>query len=269
MNLFVATAITALTLLTSTQLYKLIHLHTRLSTLLTHSSLSGDNARAYITHLRDPKSNAPTEHTSTSLPDEIAVSPEKFRIVQDNAFIRVPASELPRHLSVEGMLAVYLRYTMTLFSTLPQAYLIRFMTPRGLRYTFGKEYIQKLEFKEGNVVNGAFSVISNAAVDEGGRRGWRIVLGMKTGDVEGRLVVSMVSPQRSDGELEGKGKTDEQIVEFVTETWMWVSRDSKTVMPLERRVARWWHEVTSWWLIEQGTKHLRELRRREDEEKEK
>jgi hypothetical protein len=70
---------------------------------------------------------------------------------------------------------------------------------------------------------------------------------MKQGGIEGRLVVG----------IEPKG---EDMI-FYSETVMWKGKDDKTVMPLERAVPKWLHELASWWLLDLGTNYLVGLRK--------
>lgn len=45
------------------------------------------------------------------------------------------------------------------------------------------------------------------------------------------------------------------------ETVMWKKvEDKKLVLPLERKLARGMHEVTSWWLLDSGVRYLMGLK---------
>ena len=129
--------------------------------------------------------------------------------------------------------------------------------------------IESLEFEDGEVVNGLYRVLSNEAldgrtaehstdgdtgpgIDSDAGSGWRIVMSMKQGVAEGRMVFAVV--RKRDG-----GRGSQPVISFSTDTYMWLPHNSRAVMPLERRLPRWGHELTSWWLLEKGTAHLRQL----------
>ena len=77
----------------------------------------------------------------------------------------------------------------------------------------------------------------------------RVELELKPlGPVQGRLVIA----------VEERG--GERI--FSNETLTWKGRNDTAVMPLERGVGRWLHELASWWLLDSGTKYLIDLRQR-------
>ena len=129
---------------------------------------------------------------------------------------------------------------MALFSTTPQAYILWMVTPTEDRYSFGRTYLENLPFQIGNLVNGSYQVIS--------RDDSVCAMAMKAGEMQGRLICSIV-----DGD-----KGTEKM--FRTETYMWVKKESKAVLPLERAIATYAHEVTSWWLLVKGTEMLQRLK---------
>jgi len=129
---------------------------------------------------------------------------------------------------------------MSKFSRLPQAYLLKTIADPEERKTFEVDYITTLEFKEGDLVHGFYRVIARS---EG-----KVEFALKPlGVVKGsRLVIAI--ERRAD--------------EFVcsSETVMWKDAGEKGLMPLERRLAKWMHEIASWGLLRSGTKYLMSLK---------
>ena len=151
-------------------------------------------------------------------------------MIHDTASKHVPKNHLPA-LDTNELLTTYLRYTMTCFSYLPQAWILRLVSDRA---TFNKFYIQNLDFEDGNVVCGLYRVVL--------RTDKKVELLMQQGTVQGRLVIG----------IEDEGNE----MKFYSETLMWKGKDDKTVMPLERAVPKWLHELASWWLLDSGTAYL-------------
>jgi hypothetical protein len=177
--------------------------------------------------------------TATEISNVDSISPtvteEKCFMIHDIASKAVRKELLPA-LDANTLLTTYISNTMTRFSSFPQAWVLRLISDRA---TFKKTYIEKLEFKDGDVVCGVYRVVL--------RTEEKVELLMKQGSVEGRLVVGI--------EPEG-----EDLV-FYSETVMWKGKGDKTVMPLERAVPKWLHELASWWLLDLGTNYLIGLRK--------
>ena len=172
-----------------------------------------------------------------SLPAELA-DPSQFHIVNDVASKSVPTSQL-RSTDPDLLLTKYLQRSMSCFSRFPQALLLRlvFKTAEA-KETFKASYIQKLNFAPGDTVCGGYRVVV--------RTGNRVEFEMLTPEgfppINGRLLTS----------IQQKG---EQTV-FVTETLQWRRREDKGILPLERKLMRWLHELAGWWLLETGTNWL-------------
>ncbi|CRG84588.1 hypothetical protein PISL3812_01852 [Talaromyces islandicus] len=141
----------------------------------------------------------------------------------------------------EKLLTAYLRHNMFMFSRyLPQSYLIWLMITPNKRSTFGAAHIQNLRFCEGDVVCGMYKVLL--------RRAGKVEFGIDVPDtnIEGRLVVGIC---RTEEEKEG--------VQVYSETVMWRPVDRPgLVMPLERALPRFMHELAAWWLLDSGVKYL-------------
>ncbi|KAH6716023.1 hypothetical protein BKA61DRAFT_602364 [Leptodontidium sp. MPI-SDFR-AT-0119] len=175
--------------------------------------------------------------TISSIPEE-AFSSDHV-VVHDWAQRSIPASKVP-DLSLDELIVLYLKHTMSQFSRLPQAYLLKTMADPEDRKTFEADYISTLDFKEGDLVHGIYRVIA--------RSDGKVEFALKPlGVVKGsRLVVA----------IERKG--DELVCS--SETAMWKYAGEKGLMPLERRLMKWMHEIASWGLLRSGTKYLMGLK---------
>ena len=153
---------------------------------------------------------------------------------------------------------------MIAFSKMPQAYLLRLMAPSDARETFTKEYLDIIDFKVDDLVNGSYRVVYR---DHG-----TCVFGMLYGPVEGRLVVSIEDEtsklDHQTGErskLYKEGDIDEDAVTISkNQLFIWVAKDAKVIMPMERSLPRWVHETAAWWMMDSGIKYLCSLRQKEE-----
>lgn len=201
----------------------LLYIHAHLSRKVDHTTSSGNLTASTVGNIDSVPSSA--------------VAEECF-MVHDIASKAVPTSLLPT-IEQPALLTLYLRYNMVRFSRLPQAWILRLMCTSSERETFKLDHIQNLDFKEGDVVCGGYTVVVRTA--------GKVEFAMKpVGPVNGRLVIA----------VEERGK--DSI--FSSETIMWKGRDKTFVMPLERGLGRWMHELASWWLLDSGTKYLISLR---------
>lgn len=141
----------------------------------------------------------------------------------------------------ENLLTAYLRHNMTAFSRyLPQSYLLRLISPQ--KSTFGAAHIQNLRFCEGDVVCGFYRVLL--------RRPGKVEFGIQIpdGKFEGRLVIGICEAE------------NQEELEVYSETVMWRAVDKPgAVMPLERGMARFMHELAAWWLLDSGVRYLVKL----------
>jgi hypothetical protein len=130
---------------------------------------------------------------------------------------------------------------MTAFSHLPAALMLRAVSKTSeQKQSFRTSHIASLNFQEGDLICGAYRVKV--------RRENKVEFEMKmqTMDfVDGRLAVSC---REEVGE-----------VVFSTEVMMWKRADEKRDMPMEKAVARWTHDLGSWWLVDSGVQYLMDL----------
>ena len=197
-------------------------LYQRLASRILHTSHAGT--------LRNCVSN-----TITSIPK--AIYTEEYRSVYDHASRPVPRRLLPGT-APEELFTKLVRRNMSTFVLFPQAWAIWATTPFAQRHTFKASYIDSLDFQEGDIVCGLYRVIvrtSNTVELEF----------MEPAPVQGRLVINF---QEIDATLA-----------FSTGMAMWENRNDKTIMPLERPVARPLHQMTAWWLLDSGVRYLMDL----------
>ncbi|GFF48812.1 hypothetical protein IFM51744_06924 [Aspergillus udagawae] len=172
----------------------------------------------------------------TTAPDEVFT--EQTVAVYDSASISVPRGKLPA-LPTEELLTRMLRRNMSNFARLPQAYIIRTMSTEAEKPSFKAANLERLDFKEGDLVCGAYRAIL--------RTPGKVEFEFKPlGPVRGRLVVTIT-------------EKDDQMV-FMNETLMWKPMAEKGVMPLETAVGKWMHELTAWWMVDSGVKYLMDLK---------
>ncbi|KAL3494063.1 something about silencing, SAS, complex subunit 4-domain-containing protein [Aspergillus germanicus] len=177
-----------------------------------------------------------TPKNISSLPADIFSS--RYYVLYDYASTSAPRSTLP-NLEPSALLTMLLRRNMSSFASSPQARILKF-TASGfeIQQSFDAKHIQGLSFKEGDLVCNAYQV--KLRTDD------KAEFEFKFG-VQGRLVVR--------AEIRGDD------VVFHNETIMWRERESKSKLPLERRLAQWIHELTAWHMLDSGSKSsLRVLR---------
>ncbi|KAH6677574.1 hypothetical protein B0J14DRAFT_584625 [Halenospora varia] len=209
------------TALIGTPIAYLIYLHRSLSHKINHSSKQG-----LLT-------SATTQRIST-IPSS-ALSSDHV-MYHDTSSKPIPKALVPKDGKKE-LLTMYLRYNMCLFSSrFPQAWILRLMCTAEERASFAQNYLQKLNFEEGDLVNGVYRVLVRSEN--------KVELELKTAGAMqgGRLLI----------EIE---ESDDNYV-FVNETVMWKKVGEKELMPMERGLVRGLHELASWWLLDAGTRFL-------------
>ena len=90
---------------------------------------------------------------------------------------------------------------------------------------------------------------------EDGSKGW-VCFGMAMNGIEGRLVIGL---WRDVSRTSSKDLDEIDTSVFSTETWMWVEKEKRIVMPMERKIPRLMHRIGSWWLLVRGTEWLQSL----------
>ncbi|KAG4423859.1 hypothetical protein IFR04_003004 [Cadophora malorum] len=156
----------------------------------------------------------------------------------------IPVSKVP-DLSSDELVILYLRHTMSRFARMPQAYVMKAIATPEERKTFEPSFIETLDFKVGDVVQGMYRVIARCE----GKVEFEMtpLVGVMKG---GRLVIS----------TERKG--DELVCG--SETVMWKDARDKEKMHLEKGIVKWFHEIASWGLLKAGTKYLMSLKEKDE-----
>jgi len=204
----------------------------------THWSLS-----RFVQHGKELKRLTPSvKKTISSIPDE-ALSTENV-MFHDWAQRSIPVSKVP-DLSSDELVILYLRHTMSRFARMPQAYVMKAIATPEERKTFEPSFIETLDFKVGDVVQGMYRVIARCE----GKVEFEMtpLVGVMKG---GRLVIS----------TERKG--DELVCG--SETVMWKDARDKEKMHLEKGIVKWFHEIASWGLLKAGTKYLMSLKEKDE-----
>ncbi|KAH7386301.1 hypothetical protein BKA64DRAFT_680662 [Cadophora sp. MPI-SDFR-AT-0126] len=207
--------------------------------LYMHWSLS-----RFVNHGKELKRLTPSiKKTISSIPDE-ALSSDHV-MFHDWAHKSIPASKVP-DLSSDELVILYLRHTMCRFARLPQAYVMKALASPDERKTYEPTYINTLNFKIGDVVQGMYRVVARSE----GKVEFEMtpLLGVMKG---GRLVVS----------IERRG--DELVCS--SETVVWKVAGEKELMHLEKGFVKWLHEIASWGLLRAGTKYLMSLKKKKSE----
>jgi hypothetical protein len=109
------------------------------------------------------------------------------------------------------------------------------------RRTFAQDYIQGLDFKEGDVVCGVYRVVKRTSLHV------ELELQMPTSNspISGLITISL--RPRNDGAA------------LVSETIQWTKKDSGAILPVERWVGGFLHSMASRWLVVTGAVYLQSL----------
>lgn len=162
----------------------------------------------------------------STLPPKILEDPDNLRIAHD----KVEKAALGFHASPSfengELFTKILRDNMLQFSKTAQSYITKIAVPER-RSTFSADYIRELEFREGDMVCGGYTVVRRTPL----RCELAISLPQQISPVEGILAIR-VTPL-SNGAL------------FTSETIQWVDKSSGVVLPLERWLLRFMHSLVS------------------------
>lgn len=177
-----------------------------------------------------------------SLPKDVVENVNDYRVSHDKVVKHIPEVVVMMGDELESRFTELLRRNMQAFSYLPQGWLLWLvMTSPEQRRSFTREHIHSLDFKEGDVVCGAYHVVK--------RTGLRVEIELQApkalGPVYGLVIVS-IRP-RNEGAV------------LVTETIQWTKKDSGAILPLERWIGGFLHSLASRWLVITGAVYLRSL----------
>jgi hypothetical protein len=182
-------------------------------------------------------SSGPKAQKEPSKPEDVP-SDSQALVFHESASKAIPSEKLKLYGDTGSLLTAYMCSNMKLFTSTPQAFLIRRMiaSPEE-RISFEASYLEALTFQPGDRVCGVY-VVSR-------RKDSKIELRLSTpssyrGPVfQGILVIT----------IEERGG---QTV-FLNDVWLW-RRKGEPRVPIEGTVGRWMHLLFAKWLIEKATK---------------
>ena len=176
-----------------------------------------------------------------SLPTDLIQRPDGFRVLHEKSEKAIPNLKLPNDgLTEDRLFTELLRRDMGCFTQMPQSWMMWLILRKGkLGRTFSPTHIKTLDFQEGDVFCGVYRVSK--------RRAMKVEIEMVSPEgfppLHGMLVIAVDRGARGG-------------VVFRTETLQWTDVDSGVVLPLERAVLRFMHEMASWWLLLSGVEYL-------------
>jgi hypothetical protein len=178
--------------------------------------------------------------TSTSLPKDVIENSSDYIVMHEETSKAVSTASLLRYESPEELLTTYVRHTMVAFSGYPPAWIFRFLikSPSD-RVSLYPKYIEKLDFKEGDLVNGVYRVSKRTSNSVE-------LIGDPPASYRGPAVDVMIVSG-----IEARG---DQTV-FSNDVFMWRTKSEKPV-PIESAVGRFMHTIIATSLVEHGTKKL-------------
>lgn len=209
-------------------------------------------------------SSLPLAQRFESAPAEVFDSGEYFSIY-DQATKVVATDSVPSSSTISNpyttskenknadLLTLFLRRTMTMFLSSPQAKIV-YLTLRwssasslhALQQSFSPAHINTLDFKEGDLVCGAYAVLLRTPT----RCEIELRNPFESSDHESKMGGRMVILYENVGENRTR---------FTTEVVMWRRADDKrTVLPMERTVPRLMHQVIEAYLLDSGVRYLME-----------
>lgn len=196
-----------------------------------------------------------------SLPEEVTEDPSQWVVSYERVVSRPLQLEdltnrvdpqKPEIAQPSALFTSYLRATHKAFSWTPQAFLIRSLLKEPLnRASFNTKWIENLDFKDGDIVNGVYKV-SHVSSDKN-THAERVELLIDTpasydGPAVRGLILSATEPNKSE---ETDSAEQHDGISFINETWMWRLKEEKPTL-LESRFGGWFHGLLAGWLIVKG-----------------
>ena len=209
-----------------------------------HQSLASQIEHIDVTAKNRKKSQIAGE--IECLPVDLVDHPQDFRIIHDTAAKTLLNSTLLENEKVEQLFTQFLRRNMSCFARTPQSWMLKLVLSSEQRSSFSQFHINALDFQEGDVFCGLYRVTR--------RNPLKVEIRMEppdgAGDLSGLLVLSL---RRCEG-----GAV------LTTETLQWTKAKSSTVLPLERELFKFMHEMASWWLLVTGAEYVESLNTAEE-----
>ncbi|SMQ51411.1 unnamed protein product [Zymoseptoria tritici ST99CH_3D7] len=171
----------------------------------------------------------------SSLPKEIVENAQAYRIAHDKVVKHIPNLVFMKNEELTTNFTKMLRRNMASLSRMPQGWMLWLvLSLPEQRRTFSREYIESLDFEEGDVVCGIYRVAVRTAVHV------ELELQAPTSDwpISGLTIISL--RPRNDG------------ASLISETIQWTKKDSGAILPLERWVGGFLHSFAARWLVVTG-----------------
>ncbi|KAH6693570.1 hypothetical protein F5X68DRAFT_45787 [Plectosphaerella plurivora] len=211
-----------------------------------------------------------TPWTPISLPPEVKDDDSQWVLAHERVVSRPiaaamlsppPDSPATGASSPSQLLMRYAQATHVAFGKTPQAYAIKAsISEPHLRQSFDEAVIRDLSFRPGDMVNGVYKTAYHGPGETPVSERVELVIEAPAsykGHVPKGLIVAEIIVL--DG-LEAPAKSDssqEQLVVFVNETWMWRRNEDPTTL-IEGAVGGWLHAVMAGWLILKGIAGVRQ-----------
>ncbi|CAK4034438.1 uncharacterized protein RCC_00054 [Lecanosticta acicola] len=175
-----------------------------------------------------------------SLPSDVIERSKRYRIYHDKIVKFLPNFTVALSNRNEDIFTRVLRRNMVNFSTTLQGYLLWFAA-KDERRTFTKQYIESLDFRDGDLVCGVYRVVKRTPL----KAELAIEPTKDLAHVSGLIVIT-VRP-RNEGAI------------LTSETIQWIKKDNGLVLPLERWLYSFMHSITSRSLILKAARYLDEI----------
>lgn len=174
-----------------------------------------------------------------SLPQALLSNPNALPFLHEKCSIPIPnytiSKDTPEHFTH------FLRHNMTSFARYPQAWIFWLVLPKH-RHTSSPEYIERLNFVEGDLVCSVYRVVK--------ARPTYVELSMdvppRFGAISGLLVIRL------------QARADSGVV-LITETLQWTTDGTTRDLPLSKPLPKLLHEFASASLLVSGAGFLRSL----------
>ncbi|KAF2206277.1 hypothetical protein CERZMDRAFT_119319 [Cercospora zeae-maydis SCOH1-5] len=177
-----------------------------------------------------------------NVPKDLTENAKSYRTVHDKVTKHIRDVTIGLSADLEGDFTRLLRHNFVQYNKTPASWFVWLAcTSPKQRQSFNADHIESLNFVKGDLVNGAFEVVK--------RNSLRVELAIRPparlNAVQGLLVISL-RPRNEGATLS-------------IETIQWTERNSGVVLPLERWVGKFLHDLSARWLILSGAQFLRGL----------
>lgn len=218
-------------------------------------SITASNSGRFEARRSATASDTTDIESPKSLPEEVTEDPSQWIVSYERVVSRpVSLADLANRADVQNseattpseLLKSYLRATHKAFSWTPQAFLIRSLLKEPLnRGSFDADWIESLNFKEGEIVNGVYKVSHVSSDSHTKAERVELLIDIPT-SYKGPPVRGLILSATEITSMETEYK-----ISFINETWMWRLKEEKPTL-LESRFGGWFHGLLAGWLIIKG-----------------